>query len=52
MGLPDTRIPMQEAIPSNAEWIKDSVASFDPLNNKITTVGGKQVRICMNSNTS
>ncbi|KAM3175958.1 hypothetical protein ACTXT7_007476 [Hymenolepis weldensis] len=43
MGLPDTRIPMREAISSNAEWIKDSVASFDPLNNKITTVGGKQL---------
>lgn len=43
MRLQDTRIPMMKAIPSNAEWIKDSVESYDPLNNKVTTVDGKQI---------
>ncbi|KAM7533879.1 hypothetical protein Aperf_G00000112030 [Anoplocephala perfoliata] len=43
IDLPKTRIPMQEAIPNNAEWIRDRVSSFDPANNMVTTVGGKQI---------
>ncbi|VDN99666.1 unnamed protein product [Rodentolepis nana] len=40
--LQDTRIPMLKAIPGNAEWIKDRVASYDPSNNKVTTVDGNE----------
>nr|CUU99738.1 hypothetical transcript [Hymenolepis microstoma] len=43
MGLQDTRISMMKAIPGNAEWIRDRVEAYDPLNNKVTTVGGKQI---------
>jgi len=30
----------EDYIPSGAEWIKDSVASFDPDNNSVTLAGG------------
>ncbi|KAM7534685.1 hypothetical protein Aperf_G00000112050 [Anoplocephala perfoliata] len=43
MQLPETRIPMQEAIPNNAEWIRDGISSFDPVNNRVATAGGKQI---------
>ncbi len=41
--LAATAKPMQEAIPDNAEWIKDGVAAFDPDHNKVTTEGGREV---------
>ena len=35
--------PMSEVLPKNADWIKDSVATFDPENNTITTKEGKEI---------
>ncbi|VDD79382.1 unnamed protein product [Mesocestoides corti] len=43
INLPATRIPMQQAIPDNAEWIHDKVVAFDPPNNKVTTASGRQI---------
>jgi sulfide:quinone oxidoreductase len=30
-------------LPKKAEWIKQSVASFDPDHNKLTTTGGDEI---------
>jgi len=35
--------PNKEFIPDGVNWIKDEVATFDPDNNKVTTLGGKEV---------
>ena len=32
--------PMNSLLPKDAKWLKDSVASFDPDNNSLVTVGG------------
>ena len=35
--------PMASVLPKKATWIKDSVATFDPDNNKVTTAGGDEI---------
>jgi len=35
--------PNKDFIPEGVNWIKDEVATFDPDNNKVTTLGGKEV---------
>jgi hypothetical protein len=35
---------MSEVMPEKAQWIKDSVASFDPKQNTITLANGESVR--------
>ncbi len=34
---------MTTVLPSKASWIKDSAASFDPDNNRLTTAGGDEI---------
>ena len=35
--------PMASVLPKKATWIKDSVATFDPDNNKVTTAKGDEI---------
>jgi len=39
--LEETRRPMSEVMPSDATWIKEGAATFDPENNSVVTEGGK-----------
>lgn len=39
----ETKRPMADCIPPRAKWLKDSVASFEPEKNRLTTAGGKVV---------
>ena len=34
---------MASVLPKKATWIKDSVATFDPYNNKVTTASGDEI---------
>lgn len=34
---------MKDVLPKKAKWIQDSVASFDPENNKVTTKCGTSI---------
>lgn len=34
---------MGDVLPKNAEWIKDSVTSFDPESNRVTTSNGETI---------
>ncbi|VDM22840.1 unnamed protein product [Hydatigera taeniaeformis] len=46
IDLKQSRIPTQEAIPNNAEWIQEEVVNFDPQNNKVALSGGLRVEFC------
>ena len=35
--------PMASVLPKKATWIKDSIATFDPDNNRVTTAGGDEI---------
>ena len=35
--------PMESLLPKGATWLKDSVAGFDPKNNRLVTEGGDVV---------
>ena len=35
---------MKDVLPKEAEWLKDSVVSFDPENNKIKTKKGDTIQ--------
>lgn len=35
--------PMQDVLPKDAKWIKDSAVEFDPKHNKIMTKNGHEV---------
>ena len=41
--LTESGRPMGSLLPKEATWLKDSVDSFDPNNNKLVTSGGKVV---------
>ncbi len=43
MQFEQTAKPMGDAIPDSAEWIKDTIASIDPPNNKVVMASGRQV---------
>lgn len=50
----DTCMPMSQAIPKGANWIKDSVAEVQPDKNLVITAGGLEVlsynkKFCQNS---
>jgi sulfide:quinone oxidoreductase len=38
-----SRRPMADLIPKGATWIRDAVASFDPVNNSLATVNGATI---------
>jgi sulfide:quinone oxidoreductase len=40
----ESKMPMSEVMPEKAQWIKDSVSSFDPKQNTITLANGESVR--------
>ena len=35
--------PMASVLPKKATWIKDTVATFDPDNNRVTTASGEEI---------
>lgn len=35
--------PMSSVLPSDAKWLKDEVAKFDPSSNKVTTKQGHEI---------
>ncbi len=41
--LEDIAYPFKEFVPAGVKWEKDSAASFDPDNNSLTLVSGKEV---------
>jgi NADH dehydrogenase FAD-containing subunit len=42
-SLAQSARPMGSVLPKKAEWIKDSVAEFDPDRNVIVTKGGDEI---------
>jgi len=42
-NLTESGRPMESLLPKEATWLKNSVASFDPNNNKLVTSGGEVV---------
>lgn len=41
--LSDSCRAMKDVLPKKAKWIQDSVACFDPENNKVTTKCGSSI---------
>jgi sulfide:quinone oxidoreductase len=38
-----TKRPMASVMPTGVKWVKDSVATFEPENNRVTLAGGDQI---------
>jgi hypothetical protein len=43
--LDESKMAMKEVMPEKAQWIKDSVASFNPTQNTVVLANGESVRI-------
>lgn len=43
--LDESKMAMSEVMPEKAQWIKDSVASFNPTKNTVVLANGESVRI-------
>ena len=50
--FPQSSRPMDWVLPKEADWIRDSAASFDPDNNTVTTAKGDVVRKLRNHSVS
>lgn len=41
--MKESQKPMADTLPRDCDWLKDSVAQFDPDNNTVTTASGKKI---------
>jgi len=47
--LDESKMAMKEVMPENAQWIKDSVASFNPDKNAVVLANGEAVSLFFNA---